>query len=272
MVSASLPSPDTISDSEFREYLERYPACVAEISEAKGAKPGQQTLARLDEYRYGTALDTFGPASPDAVMGLDDVKTLVEWKLRHGKFRPTLMKLVSSNDPDTVRNTIQEAIAHYRNKADVSGTIDMLAKLKGIGPATASLLLAVHDPDNVAFFADEAFYWLCCGGVKAPIKYNAKEYADLNARARKLAQRLGVRAVDVERVAFVLMRQPEGDADKTVRKPSEESRVPSAKEAPAQKPPAKIDTGSKQEKRKASGDGPAAGSAVRRSKRGKQQA
>ncbi|KAL1842538.1 hypothetical protein VTJ49DRAFT_5014 [Mycothermus thermophilus] len=262
MASTSFPSPDTISDSEFRDYLERYPTCVAEISEAKGAKPGQQTLASLDEYRYGAALDAFGPANPDAVMGLDDVKTLVEWKL------PTLMKLVSSNDSDTVRDTIQGAIAYYRDKADVSGTIHRLAKLKGIGPATASLLLAVHDPDNVAFFADEAFYWLCCGGVKAPIKYNAKEYADLNARARKLAKRLGVRAVDVERVAFVLMRQPEGGDDKAVRKPSEE---PPAKEAPAQKPPAKINT-SKQEKRKASGDGPAAGSPVRRSKRGKQQA
>lgn len=197
------------------------------------------------------------------------------------------MKLVSSNDPDTVRDTVREAIAYYRDKADVAGTIDRLVKLKGIGPATASLLLAVHDPDNVVFFADEAFYWLCAGGKQVPIKYNAKEYADLNARARKLAKRLGVRAVDVERVAFVLMRNPGkgasgdddgGDGDnKTVRKPSAET---TAEASGAQEPPAKGTSSNKTttsnnrklDKRKASGDDPAAGSAVRRSKRGKQAA
>jgi hypothetical protein len=35
----------------------------------------------LDEYRYGAALDTFGSVDPDAAMGLDHVKQLVEWKL-----------------------------------------------------------------------------------------------------------------------------------------------------------------------------------------------
>ena len=45
------------------------------------AKPGQKTLASLDEYRYGAALNTFGSGNPDVAMGLEDVKTLVEWKL-----------------------------------------------------------------------------------------------------------------------------------------------------------------------------------------------
>lgn len=45
------------------------------------AKPGQKTLASLDEYRYETALKTFGSVESDVAMGLDDVETLVEWKL-----------------------------------------------------------------------------------------------------------------------------------------------------------------------------------------------
>ncbi len=45
------------------------------------AKPGQKTLASLDQYRYGAALDTFGSGNPAVAMGLEDVKTLVEWKL-----------------------------------------------------------------------------------------------------------------------------------------------------------------------------------------------
>lgn len=41
------------------------------------AKDGQKTLAELDKYRYGEAIEAF--ASSD--MTLDDVKVLVEWKL-----------------------------------------------------------------------------------------------------------------------------------------------------------------------------------------------
>lgn len=45
------------------------------------AKPGQRTLAELDRYRYGEALETFGTGKAESQMGLDDVKLLVEWKL-----------------------------------------------------------------------------------------------------------------------------------------------------------------------------------------------
>lgn len=115
------------------------------------------------------------------------------------------MKLVSSNEESFTKKTIQDAVDQYKNKSDVSTAVDALVKLKGIGPATASLLLAVHDPDNVIFFADEAFYWLCCGGKRDLIKYNPKEYKELNAKSQALARRLNVGAIDVERVAYVLM-------------------------------------------------------------------
>ncbi len=169
------------------------------------------------------------------------------------------MKLVSSNDAGFVQDTVRQAVKHYRDKSDVPGAVDVLTKLKGIGPATASLLLAVHDADKVVFFADEAFYWLCCNGSKAPIKYNLKEYRELNDRAQALAKRLGVRAVDVERVAFVLMRQqpPPGDVSTGTVKPPTGS-------------PAERAGGKQPVKRKTSGDDPVAEVPVRRSKRGKQ--
>ncbi|AEO70243.1 uncharacterized protein THITE_2081534 [Thermothielavioides terrestris NRRL 8126] len=219
MASTATPSPDSISDSEFQDLLRRYPACLAAISESKGAKPGQKTLASLDKYRYETAPARFGPGNPDVSMGLDDVKALVEWKLRHGKFRPTLMKLVSSNDARSVQEIIHKAVKHYREKSDSAGALDILTQLKGIGPATASLLLAVHDPERIIFFSDEAFYWLCCQGSKSPIKYSQKEYAELSERAQALAKRLGVHAVDVERVAYVLMREPAEHMSTTAAKP-----------------------------------------------------
>lgn len=213
------PSADKISAEEFRTNLILYDCYVKPISDQKGAKPSEKTLSELDRYRYGDAIDQFGGDTPKKQMGLEDVKMLVSWKLKHGKFRPTLMKLVSSNDSSSVEDIIQEAVELYRKSSNISGALKILTKLRGIGPATASLLLAVLDPDRVIFFADEAYYWLCCGGKQADIKYNAKEYEDLSARAHELCKRLNVRAVDVEKVAYVMMRRKEtediNDAEKS---------------------------------------------------------
>lgn len=118
------------------------------------------------------------------------------------------MKLVSSNEESFVKDTTESALDVYSKKADASAAIDALTKLKGIGPATASLLLAVHDPQNIIFFADEAFYWLCNHGKRDHIKYNAKEYKELHENSQKLAKRLNVKAIDVERVAYVLLNDP----------------------------------------------------------------
>jgi hypothetical protein len=185
---------------------------------------------------------------------------------RHGTFRPTLMSLVSSNSPETVKSTISKAITTYRAKSDTSAALTTLAQLKGIGPATASLLLAVHDADNVIFFADEVFYWLCLGGVKGSIKYTAKEYAMLSEKARSLCERLGVRAVDVERVAFVLMREGGGREKEKGKKERDVVKVEGEKKKSGNTAPVKA-----QGKRKAveeSDDVKAV--PTRRSKRGKQ--
>lgn len=150
-----------------------------------------------------------------------------------------MMKLVSSNDVDLVRKTVHEALEHYRQNSDISAALDILVRLKGIGPATASLLLAVLDPKRVIFFADEAFYWLCCGGKKAPIKYNAKEYRDLTERARSLCKRLKVRAVDVEKVAFVLLREQDGEVPEGKSEQSRALSPPKVKRAEIKHVPAK---------------------------------
>lgn len=119
------------------------------------------------------------------------------------------MKLVSQNDPSTASKTVKEAVSAYAENKDATKAIEALSQLRGIGPATASLLLAVHDSAKVIFFADEAYWWLCCGGRKDSIKYNIKEYQSLERAMKLLAARLGVEAVDIEHVAFVLMKHEE---------------------------------------------------------------
>ena len=171
------------------------------------------------------------------------------------------MKHVTSNDAKFVQSTVQEAITSYRRDANAAKALDTLTKLKGIGPATASLLLAVHDPEKAIFFSDEVFWWLCCKGEKAAIKYNAKEYKDLNEKARKLIDRLGVKAIDIEKVAYVVMRT---DAAST---PAAAASKPSGK--PLAKPSKATVSKQPAAKRKQDADDGKDDGTLRRSKRTK---
>lgn len=116
------------------------------------------------------------------------------------------MNLVSSNAPQTATDTVKRAFTEYKSPKDIDKCLATLCELRGIGPATASLLLAVRDPSNVLFFSDEAFWWLCCGGKRDQIKYSNKEYELLRGKAAALVKRLGVDATDVEKVAYVSMK------------------------------------------------------------------
>ena len=89
----------------------------------------------------------------------------------------------------------------------------MLSKFKGVGPATASLILSVYSPSTAPFFSDELFRWVCWDekqGWKQQIKYDTKEYNMLWDGIQKLRGRLGdVSAVTLEKVAFVYGKMAE---------------------------------------------------------------
>ena len=96
-----------------------------------------------------------------------------------------------------------------------------MTKLKGIGPATASLLLSVYEPHTAPFFSDELFRWCFFEegkgkGWDREIKYNLKEYLDLYGKVQELRERFkkdyrrGISAVEIEKVAYVLGKQATG--------------------------------------------------------------
>ena len=131
---------------------------------------------------------------------------------KHGTFRPALMGLVKSNPADLVKGATAEAFAAYAETSDAMGALKILTKLRGIGPATASLLLNVFSPAEVPFFSDELFRWTHWDGKGKTgwgrsIKYNVTEYKELLASVEALRKRLGVRAVDAEKVAYVLGKE-----------------------------------------------------------------
>lgn len=116
---------------------------------------------------------------------------------------------MASNPEGKAQEVTEKAFASYATKSDVKTALATIAELKGIGPATASLILAVHDPENIMFFSDEAYHWLCVPNNEAApdLKYNAKEYDALYAKAKALMARLKVSPIDIEKVAYVLKKE-----------------------------------------------------------------
>ena len=137
----------------------------------------------------------------------------------HGKFRPSLKGLVQQNAPEAVTEVTREGFAKFQEAGDqTKASLNILTKLRGIGPATASLLLSVYDPVHTPFFSDELFRWAFyqgdgSKGWSREIKYTLKEYLEIIDRVHDLRKRLRadhqreVTAVEVEKVAYVLGRE-----------------------------------------------------------------
>jgi hypothetical protein len=116
---------------------------------------------------------------------------------------------VAANAEDNVKVATTTALSKIDLNIFPAAALKQLSALRGIGPATASLLLSVAYPDNLPFFSDELFRWICWDvqeGWQKKIKYDIKEYKELWEGLRKLKSRLGgeISTVDLERCAWVI--------------------------------------------------------------------
>ena len=165
----------------------------------------------------------------------------------HGKWRPMLASLVKRNTEAAVRDQTREAFKAFsdgsKSPDEAKLAISTIAKLQGIGPATASLLLSVFDPRVVPFFSDALFRWCLHEdgtgkGGDRKIKYDVKEYVQLYSSIQKLRARFEksfdryVSAVEIEKVAYVLGKTAAGGDSSTnskKRKAETESEVTGTK-------------------------------------------
>ncbi|KAK6440942.1 hypothetical protein LTR95_002836 [Oleoguttula sp. CCFEE 5521] len=190
---------DGVDKSTFNSLLEQYPTCVPD------------KLKSLDEHRFNGLPTVLAERKAEGKVYLskEEVATLVDWKLSHGTFRPSLKGLVLQNSPEFVLEVTTDGLSASSDD-HLEARLKTLCKLKGIGPATASLLLAVNDPEGVPFFSDELFQWAfwkdeTAGRWDRKLKYTPKEYRELVARVAELRFRVaGVSAAEIEKVAYVL--------------------------------------------------------------------
>ncbi|KAJ6404986.1 hypothetical protein OIU84_013042 [Salix udensis] len=110
-------------------------------------------LVSLDDFYRVELPSLIHQRNPDPHITTLELSKLMQWKLSRGKWRPRLLDFVSSLDESHVKSASQKA---FESLPDVSKAVSALTVLKGVGPATASAVLAAYAPDVAPFMSDEA--------------------------------------------------------------------------------------------------------------------
>ncbi|CAH1443384.1 unnamed protein product [Lactuca virosa] len=145
---------------------------------------GKPNLVSLDQFYCKELPPLIRQRNPNPHITTPELSKLMQWKLTRGKWRPRLLDFVSSLNEDTVISASQKA---FKSLPDVSKAISELTVLKGVGPATASAVLAAYAPDIAPFMSDEAMV-AALGNSK---EYTLKKYLvfvdKLQAKAKELS-------------------------------------------------------------------------------------
>jgi len=160
----------------WRHALDRYDDVIA--------SQGVSRLPELDRwYRHELPPLIAGRDTPHVTHA--ELVRVTEWKMSRGVWRAPNLVLVRGNAADLVERTSAEALAQVPQP---SKPIATLATLAGVGPATASAVLAAAAPAVYPFF-DE----LVAAQVPAlgPVKFTASYYARYADALRERAASLG---------------------------------------------------------------------------------
>jgi hypothetical protein len=125
---------------EWRAALDRYEPVVA-----------AQGVARLPQHDlwYREELPALIGARRTPHVTLPELVRITEWKMARGVWRAPNLVLVRGNAPDEVVRTSTVALAAVPHP---TAPISTLARLAGVGPATASAVATAFAPDMYPFF------------------------------------------------------------------------------------------------------------------------
>ncbi len=155
--------------------LDRYPSVVA--------AQGVSRLIDLDRW-YREDFPTALTARTPLHLEHDELIAVTEWKMKRGVWRARNLALVRDNDPADVAARGAEAFAAL---PDPRRPIARLTQLAGVGPATASAILAAVRPDIFPFFDELVAAQIPdLGPVVFTAGYYARYAEQLRARAEAL--------------------------------------------------------------------------------------
>ncbi|KAK1934533.1 hypothetical protein P3T76_011142 [Phytophthora citrophthora] len=166
----------SLSEAAWSAYWARYDAVLQSLQKSE--------LVELDGWYLTSFPSILREREPEPHMTQQELLKLMEWKLKKGKWRPQLMKFVSGLSEDKVKQASMEAFKKIKS-GDLRAATDALCVLKGVGPATASAVLAAYD-DNVPFMADEALEAIA--DIIGPRKYTLPHFLSFAEQLRAKAK------------------------------------------------------------------------------------
>jgi hypothetical protein len=145
---------------------------------------GSANLVELDRW-YHRELPGAIAARRTPHVTLAELTRLTEWKMSRGVWRAPNLVLVRSNAPDAVQDVSAAALALVPHP---TRSVALLAKaLKGVGPATASAVVAAVRPDVYPFFDELVAAQLpALGPVAWTLSYYARYAEALRERGTAL--------------------------------------------------------------------------------------
>ncbi|KAF9092737.1 hypothetical protein BGX23_003952 [Mortierella sp. AD031] len=167
-------------------------ALYPETFKALAATKTDKSIIALDQW-YQTELPSILATRSPQYLNREEINQLVAWKLKRGKYRPALAKMVAEHADAVVRRTSEEAFKLATT--DLKAAITKMSELKGVGPATAS-----GAPDKVPFMADESVDSVPGLGK---IAYNLSYYLKFATKVVEKADQLKAKGCSVNTPHFV---------------------------------------------------------------------
>jgi hypothetical protein len=186
--------------AEWRKALDAYPDRLAALNDPK--------LQELDAWFWGSLGDAIRARDPNRLTAPELVR-VVEWKLARGKFRPNLVKFARAHTEATAGEATGEALKRFADATDknkkrdknwLAACLAPLVALKGIGPATASAVLAAATP-FIPMMSDELIAVALPNATSSQMYSMPRLQALVEATAFK-AKRVGMTPREVERAIF----------------------------------------------------------------------
>ncbi|GMH93254.1 hypothetical protein TrST_g6661 [Triparma strigata] len=123
-------------------------------------------------------------------LSLADLKTVRDWKMVRNRVRQNWL-LVDSNTDEAVCQTTTAAFSALPDWETSMSTLDAL---HGVGPATASFILALRD-STIPVFSEELAR--CCGVVSTSAKYDRNEYREFHRVVNEKATSLSTKSLQI---------------------------------------------------------------------------
>lgn len=170
-----MPALFSASAAELRAHLGHYAAAL----EAK--KPGLLEKDAWVHVDLPAALRTREPPH----LTKDDLIKLAEWKVTKEKNRPGFVSRIQTGNSEAAVKAATEKGSAKLKVGLLKEAYQEICELHGVGPATASAILAAAAPDKAAFMSDEALE-----DVVGSRKYVLNEGLELSQKLMKRAAEL----------------------------------------------------------------------------------